>query len=214
MDACESSRFESTARRGELRATLPRSFYERPTLVVARELLGKILVHDSAAGTASGRIVETEAYVGPDDLACHASRGRTPRTDVMFGPPGRAYIYFIYGMYYCLNAVTEGEGYPAAVLIRAIEPLTGIDLMRARRHKTRRDRELANGPGKLCLALSIDRDLNRADLTSGPLRIEDDGSPRPRVETSPRIGVGYAGEWAAKPWRFTVKGSTFVSKRA
>lgn len=171
---------------------LPASFYERATLVVARSLLGQYLVRETATGLHAGRIIEVEAYVGPQDRACHASKGRTPRTDVMFGPPGRAYVYLIYGMYHCLNVVTERLGYPAAVLIRAVEHESG----------------LLDGPGRVCRFLEINRDLNCHDLTIGQkLWIEDRGERirGARVGAFPRIGVAYAGAWAAKPWRFRVQ---------
>jgi DNA-3-methyladenine glycosylase len=180
---------------------LPRVFYDRPTLTVARELLGCWLVHDLPDGRREGRIVETEAYVGLEDLASHASRGRTARTEVMFGPPGHAYVFLIYGMHHCLNVVTEREGFPAAVLIRAAEPGTGVDLA-------------TNGPGRLCRALAIDRTHNGLDLTGGPLRIELRAPPLPydAVGTGPRVGVGYAGAWAERPWRLYLVGNQFVSR--
>ncbi|HXG49804.1 MAG TPA: DNA-3-methyladenine glycosylase [candidate division Zixibacteria bacterium] len=190
---------------------LRRSFYEQPTIEVARQLLGKYLVRRHPEGTTVGRIVETEAYCGPQDKACHASRGRTPRTEVMFGPAGHAYVYFIYGFHHMLNVVTERTGFPAAVLIRAVEPVEGIALMQ-RRRKTGVIRELASGPGKLCDAFAIDRSLNGADLCAGELYIQDAGESPPAVVARPRIGVDYAGEWKHKPWRFLVCGSEFVSK--
>jgi DNA-3-methyladenine glycosylase len=168
---------------------LPASFFARPTLRVARALLGKYLVRETSAGSLAGRIVEVEAYVGPEDRASHASRGRTKRTEVMFGPPGLAYVYMIYGMYHCLNVVTERIDYPAAVLIRAVEDEAG----------------LADGPGRVCRLFEIDRRLNYHDLTSGKaLWIEDRGVHvrRNQIGAFPRIGVAYAGPWAAKPWRF------------
>ena len=162
-------------------------------------------------GNTVGRIVETEAYVGPQDLACHASKGRTARTEVMFGPPGHAYVYFIYGFYNMLNLVTEAEDYPAAVLIRAVEPVDGVDLMR-RRRKTGLLRNLASGPGKLCQAFGIDRSLNGADLCGCALFVEDRAEPTPKFQATPRIGVDYAGKWKDKPLRFLICGSEFVSK--
>lgn len=190
---------------------LPRSFYERPTVDVARKLLGKYLVRKHADGTTVGRIIETEAYVGPEDKACHASRGRTARTEVMFGPAGYAYVYFVYGFHHMLNVVTEGVDFPAAVLIRALEPLEGITLMKKRR-RTQELRNLANGPGKLCEAFGIDRSLNGIDLCGSLLYAHDAGEPAPRVIAKPRIGVHYAGQWKHKPWRFYIPGNEFVSR--
>jgi DNA-3-methyladenine glycosylase len=190
---------------------LPRSFYEQPTIDVAKQLLGKYLVRKHPEGDALGRIVETEAYVGPRDLACHASKGRTARTEVMFGPAGHAYVYFIYGFYNMLNMVTEAKDYPAAVLIRAVEPMDGIELMKERRRVSEL-RNLASGPGKLCRAFAVDRSLNRADLTGDILYVEDRGEPTPKFWATPRIGVDYAGKWKDKPLRFLIRGSEFVSK--
>jgi DNA-3-methyladenine glycosylase len=171
---------------------LPRIYFNRPTVQVARSLIGKYVVREIDGRILAGKILEVEAYVGPEDKACHASKGRTQRTDVMFGPGGVAYVYLIYGMYHCLNVVTEREEFPSAVLIRAIEI----------------DGELINGPGRLCRALQIDRRLNRVDLTIGEsLWFEDRGAlvKRGDVEAHPRIGVDYAGEWAKKPWRFRLR---------
>ena len=173
--------------------TLGRSYFNRSTLVVARSLLGKYLVRQNGATRMAGRIVEVEAYVGPHDLACHASKGRTARTDVLFGAPGTCYVYLIYGMYHCLNVVTEKVGFPAAVLIRAIE-VNG---------------RLIDGPGRLCRALSIDRSLNRIDMTARRhLWFEDRGAriPRGKIGTFPRVGVDYAGAWAEKLYRFRLTG--------
>jgi DNA-3-methyladenine glycosylase len=171
------------------RRVLPRTYFNRPTLIVARSLIGKYLVRAIDGRVLAGKIVEVEAYVGPEDKACHASKGRTQRTDVMFGPGGVAYVYLIYGMYHCLNVVTEREEFPSAVLIRAIEI----------------DGELIDGPGRLCRALQIDRNLNLVDLTTGKsIWFEDRGVlvKKADVKAYPRIGVDYAGEWAQKPWRF------------
>jgi DNA-3-methyladenine glycosylase len=190
---------------------LSRSFYQQPTLEVARQLLGKYLVRKHADGTTVGRIVETEAYLGPEDKACHASRGRTPRTAIMFGPPGYAYVYFVYGFHHMLNIVTEELDYPAAVLIRAVEPVTGLDLMKQRRG-VGEARNLTSGPGKLCQAFAIDRGLNGKDICGSILYVRDDGNPPPRVVAKPRVGVDYAGEWKLKPWRFLIGGNEFVSK--
>lgn len=191
---------------------LPRSFYEQSTIDVAKQLLGKFLVRKHPEGATVGRIVETEAYVGPQDLACHASKGRTPRTEVMFGPAGHTYVYFIYGFYHMLNLVTEAKDYPAAVLIRAVEPVEGIELMRRRRHNGELH-NLASGPGKLCQAFAVDRALNGADLCGDVIFVEDRGEPVPEFLATPRIGVDYAGRWKDKPYRFVVRGSEFVSKR-
>ena len=173
---------------------LPRSFYDRPTVQVARDLLGHILVH----GPTTGRIIEVEAYLGADDLAAHASRGITNRTRVIFGPPGHAYIYLIYGMYHCLNVVTEPDGTPGCVLIRALEPLSGRDLM----HQRRGQPDLAGGPGKLTQALAITPALNKTDLTRGPLRIVASASACTRpILVTPRIGIRHCADW---PLRFVL----------
>jgi DNA-3-methyladenine glycosylase len=195
---------------------LPRSFYARSTLVVARDLLGAELVRTLPDGTIlRGRIVETEAYIGPEDSASHAYGGRyTPRTAVMFGPAGFAYVYFTYGMHHMLNVVADEEAFPAAVLIRAIEPLEGIEVMRARRGN-RPPRELTNGPGKLCQALAIDRGLNGHDLTAGPpLWIEAGVQiPDTAVARTPRIGIDSANAIDREAcWRFIVKGNSWVSR--
>jgi DNA-3-methyladenine glycosylase len=171
---------------------LPRTYFNRPTLTVARSLVGKYLVRCIDGKEIAGKIIEVEAYVGSQDKACHAAKGRTQRTEVMFGPAGFAYVYLIYGMYHCLNVVTEREEFPSAVLIRAIE-LNG---------------KLIDGPGRLCRALEIDRRLNRVDLTVGEsLWFEDRGGVvgRGTVGAYPRIGVDYAGMWAKKLWRFRLR---------
>ena len=171
---------------------LPRTYFKRPTLVVARSLVGKYLIRCIGGREIAGKIIEVEAYVGSEDKACHASKGRTQRTDVMFGPAGVAYVYLIYGMYHCLNVVTEREEFPSALLIRAIEI----------------DGKLIDGPGRLCRAMQIDRSLNRADLTMGEfLWFEDRGASvkSGHVGAHPRIGVDYAGAWAKKPWRFRLR---------
>jgi DNA-3-methyladenine glycosylase len=191
---------------------LTRDFFERPTLNVARDLLGKALVRRLGSHTLSGMIVETEAYIGPDDLACHASKGRTARTAIMFGPAGVAYIYMIYGVYFCLNVVTETEGYPAAVLIRAVEPIENVAVMRKLRKNPKRDIDIASGPGKLCMAMGIDKTLNGSNLTGSAIWIEDRNLSRGDVESSPRIGVDYAGAYQHKPWRLFVKGNPHVSR--
>jgi DNA-3-methyladenine glycosylase len=185
---------------------LPRSFYARPTVEVARALLGQILVH----GATAGRIVETEAYLGRDDLAAHASRGITPRTRVIFGPPGHAYVYFIYGRYECLNLVTEPDGTPGCVLIRALEPLAGIALMQRRRPAARRVEELAAGPARLTMALGITRAHNGADLTRGSLVVREPIEMKEfTVDVTPRIGIRQGAE---RPLRFLVRASPFVSR--
>jgi DNA-3-methyladenine glycosylase len=187
-------------------APLPREFYNRPAIEVARALLGKTLAH----GTTSGRIVETEAYLGLQDRAAHSWRGITPRTRVMFGDPGHAYVYLIYGIYECLNVVAEPEGSPGCVLIRALEPLEGIPRMRRRRPGARGIEDLANGPGKLTLALGISRRHNGADFTSGPLIIHASGQKQDiRIGVSPRIGIKHCADW---PLRFFIEDNRFVSR--
>jgi DNA-3-methyladenine glycosylase len=193
---------------------LARSFYVEPTLRVARALLGKILVHESPEGRASGRIVEVEAYRGPRDRAAHSAGGRrTPRNEVMYGPPGHAYVYFIYGMHHCVNVVTQPPGVPEAVLIRALEPVDGIELMRARRGLADGAAwRLCRGPGALCQALGVARAQNGGDLVAGALRILDAPAvPAAQVARTVRVGVAYAGADALRPWRFLVRGSAAVS---
>src|SRR5688500_3956383 len=177
-------------------SVLPREFYAHPTLDVARALIGKVLVHDTAAGTASGIIVETEAYIGEADPACHAAPGPTARNAPLYGPPGVAYVYLNYGIHYLVNAVTEAEGSPAAVLIRALEPYEGQALMRRRRGRGTARRadsfsaaELCRGPGNLTRALGISLRQNLSDLTAGPLRIEDRSLPPRDVAWTRRIGL-------------------------
>jgi DNA-3-methyladenine glycosylase len=178
---------------------LPRAFYARETLTVAQELLGMHVVHRDATHLRVGRIVETEAYKGPHDLAAHSSKGRTARTEVMFGPPGHAYVYLIYGMWNCLNVVTAAAGVPHAVLIRALEPVTGVTLA-------------THGPGLLCRAMNIDRTLNGADLHGSTLWLEQPKEfIEPKIARATRIGVDYAGTWAEKPWRFFDAKSPYVS---
>ncbi len=190
---------------------LPRSFYARPVLAVARDAIGKVLVHDAPGGRVAGRIVEAEAYRGPEDRAAHSFGGRrTARTEAMFGPPGHAYVFFVYGMHYHLNLVTTRVGAPHAVLLRAIEPLEGVELMARRRGLSPGDVRLTNGPGKLCVAFGIDRAAYGADLCRGRLFLLD--GPRGAVGRSPRVGIDYAGAWAARPWRFFERGNRFVSK--
>lgn len=193
---------------------LKRNFYNQKTIKVARALLGKFLVRKIGGKMLVGKIVETEAYVGHKDRASHASRGKTARTALMFGPPGRAYVYSVYGLNYCFNVVTECENYPAAVLIRAVEPSDGIDLMRRLRHAPADERNITNGPGKLCQAMKIDKKLNGADLTGNILWIEDRGlkTKSSDIVSAKRIGVDYAGIYKNKPWRFYLRGNPFVSK--
>jgi len=191
---------------------LPRSFYSRPTVTVARELLGSILCRRVDGLTLRGRIVETEAYVGEGDLACHARAGRTPRTAPLYGPPGIAYVYRTYGMHHLLNAVTEEEGMPAAVLLRALEPMEGIEWMEGARG-VRTVHHLTSGPGKLAQAFGLDLQWNRADLTGPDLWIEPGSRvPDREVKTSPRIGCQSVPEpWATIRWRFYVASSRHVT---
>jgi DNA-3-methyladenine glycosylase len=193
---------------------LPRAFYARPTLVVARELIGKRLVRVVEGRRLSGMIVEAEAYIGEGDTACHASRGCTPRTRVMFGPPGHAYVYFTYGMHWMLNLVTEPEGRPAAVLVRAVEPLEGIEAIRALR-PGRPDRELCSGPARVAAAFAIAGADNGADLVEGRgLLVEPYlDPPRGAVASGARIGIGYADPRdRGAPWRFWLEGNLHVSR--
>jgi DNA-3-methyladenine glycosylase len=181
---------------------LPESFYARPALTVARELLGAHLVLEEGGQRRVGRIVETEAYIGEQDLACHAAKGLTPRTEVLFGPPGRAYVYLIYGMHHCFNVVTEAPGVAAAVLVRGVEPVEGLP------PELRTD-----GPGRLCRAFGITLAHNRLDLQSSVLSLtEGEAVAEARVARGPRIGVEYAGPWADEPFRLWVKDSRHVSK--
>ena len=194
---------------------LPRRFYNRPTLDVARDLIGKVLVHETRRGIASGIIVEAEAYIGESDPACHAAPGPTTRNAPLYGPPGIAYVYLNYGIHYLVNAVTEAEGWPAAVLIRALEPKDGIPLMRRRRASSGVKRpaefdvhELCRGPGNLTKALGIDLKQNLLDLTSGTLRIEDQKDAKRPVVWSRRIGINVGVE---QEWRVTATDSAAVS---
>lgn len=193
---------------------LPRKFYTRDdTLLIARQLLGQRLVVPTADGTrVAGRIVETEAYMAPEDRASHAyGNRRTPRTETMFGKGGTAYVYFIYGMHYQFNVVTNIEAVPHAVLVRAVEPLEGIEVMRARR-PVKDERNLTSGPGKLCAALGIDRSYNRADLLGNLIWIEESDRSIREIAAGPRIGIDYAGEYVIKPWRFWIRDNPYVSK--
>ena len=189
---------------------LPRAFYQRETEIVAREMLGTVLECETEDGLASGIIVETEAYLGEHDLACHAAAGRTARTQALYGPPGTSYVYFIYGMYWCFNAVTREVDLPSAVLVRALEPLDGIALMRKRRPRVKDEVDLTNGPGKLCAALGIDGSLSAKSLQRRPLRIRE-GEPVPddKVEITTRIGITKCADW---PLRWILRGNRFVSR--
>jgi DNA-3-methyladenine glycosylase len=193
---------------------LQESFYQQDTINVARELLGKILVHNSKEGTTTGRIVETEAYLGPEDRAAHSSGGRrTARNEVMYGQKGHAYVYFIYGLYYCFNIIAGNlSGKPEAVLIRALEPVRGEEIMLKRRGQQVNATNLTNGPSKLCMAMDISKAQNKTDLTAPPFYVEDASlvSQDLIVETS-RVGVDYSGEWKNKPWRFYIRNNRFVS---
>jgi len=187
---------------------LKRAFYDRPTVDVARELLGKVLVHGPTAGV----IVETEAYLGREDLAAHSAHGLTGRTRVIFGPPGHAYVYFIYGMYECLNLVCEPEGVPGCVLIRALEPVAGMEIMQGRRPAARKPEDLASGPGKLTLAMGITRAQNAADVTRGSLVVRQSlEAPHLDIAVTPRIGIT---KCADLPLRFLIRGNRFVSGKA
>lgn len=180
---------------------LPRPFYDRDTILVAKELLGKYVIHVTSGTERVGKIVEVEAYLGPHDLAAHSARGRTKRNEVMFGPPGFAYVYLIYGMHFCMNVVTEREGHASAVLLRALEPIRNLT-------------GATNGPALLCKAMNIDRRLNGHDLLSDDFYIATDAAPgRFRIVKRPRIGVDYAGAWARRHLRFYIAGNPFVSRR-
>jgi len=183
---------------------LNKKFYNQPTLKIARELLGKFLVYKTKNKLYAGKIVETEAYVGPNDQASHASKGRTPRTELMFDSGGHVYIYLIYGMHYCFNIVTENKNYPAAVLVRALEPSSGF-----------KKNDKTDGPGKLCKAMKLNKKMNGADLTKNIIWIEDRSvKVRPKnIARKKRIGVDYAGNWKDKLWRFYIKDNPYVSKK-
>ena len=178
---------------------LPRDFYDRDASAVARDLLGKCLVHRAHGDERIGRIVEVEAYLGPHDRAAHSARGLTPRTRIMFGPPGHAYVYLIYGMHQCMNVVTEAEGKASAVLLRAVEPVHNV---------TGR----TQGPGLLCRAMAIDGRLNGRDLLSQDFHIADDGVRVSSIVKRPRIGVDYAGRWAKRLLRFYIRGNPYISR--
>jgi DNA-3-methyladenine glycosylase len=197
---------------------LPPAFYDRPTLEVLADLIGKVLVHDVRGSRTAGVIVEAEAYVGETDPACHAAPGPTERNRPLYGPPGRAYVYLNYGIHYLVNAVTEPAGAPAAILIRALDPIDGIGLMRRRRLRLRQrtksarlieDSELCRGPGNLTVAMAINLRQNMADLTTGPLTIEDCGARSAALEWSPRIGIRVGTE---HHWRCAWSGHPSVSR--
>ena len=181
---------------------LPRKFYDRDATTVARELLGKYLVHVRGGIRRVGIIVETEAYLGTHDRASHSSRGRTARTEVMFGPPGYAYVYFVYGMHCCMNVVTEREGKASAVLLRTLEPVRNVS-------------GRTQGPARLCRAMRIDRRLNGHDLLSAEffLAAPDAPGPAPAIVARPRVGVEYAGRWATRRLRFYISKNRFVSRK-
>ena len=190
-----------------------RSWFDRPADAVARDLLGARLVHASPDSAVGGRIVEVEAYAGPEDLAAHSARGRTARNAVMFGVPGHLYVYLIYGLHHCLNVVAGPGGKPEAVLIRALEIDQGIALARARRGDRVPDVRLASGPGNVGQALGVDRSLNGMDLLVGPVSILPRAGPMPPIRSGPRVGVEYAGPWAARPMRFWIDDDPHVSRR-
>ena len=198
---------------------LSREFYHRDTVEVARDLLGRILVRRTSEGLTAGRIVETEAYAGPNDAACHSARGaRNGRTAIMYGPGGFSYVYLIYGMYYCMNIVTKPPDEPEAVLIRALEPLDGLRLMADRRNmsdiaKQKNLRNLCNGPGKLCISMNINKDCYGLDLCGDKLYLEEGSEPEGgSIVATKRINVDYAGIASGYPWRFVLKDSPFLSK--
>ena len=192
---------------------LDRSWFDRPAEAVAADLVGARLVHDAAEGTVAGTIVEVEAYAGPEDLAAHSARGRTPRNAVMFGPPGHLYVYFIYGMHHCMNVVCGPDTKPEAVLLRAIALDTGLELARRRRGTGAPSARLASGPGNVARAFGVDRELNGIDLVNGPMRIVPRARRDVAIARGRRIGVDYAGDWAARPMRFWIRDDPHVSRR-
>lgn len=197
--AAESS---GAARQADPRFIEDRGWFDRSAADLAPALLGTILVHDTPSGRIAGRIVEVEAYLGPEDLAAHSSHGRTARNSVMFGPPGHLYVYLVYGIHHCCNVVCGPGTKPEAVLLRSAQLVEGEGLARARRGGVP-ERRLATGPGNLASAFGIDRQLDGADLLSGPVRLAV-GQPPDRVARTPRIGVEYAGDWAARPFRYVI----------
>ena len=198
---------------GKISRKLKLAFFKRPTLKVAEGLLGKYLVVKRGGRIFAGKIVETEAYIGEDDLACHASKGRTNRSETLYQKAGAIYVYLVYGMYHCLNIVTEREHFPSAVLIRAVEPVDGIEVMKKLR-KTDALRNLASGPGKLCMAFGIDKKMNGQNVFGVEIYIEDRGEKiiAKDIVRAKRVGVDYAGACAHYPWRFYIKDNEFVSK--
>jgi DNA-3-methyladenine glycosylase len=187
---------------------LPRKFYLRPTLAVARELIGKYLTYVDSGNILALRLVEVEAYIGETDPACHAAVGKTGRNEIMYGRGGYSYIYFVYGMYHCLNVVTEKEGFPAAVLLRGAEPVDGVEIMRLR-YDNKKANKMTDGPGKICKALNLSREHNGLDLVSSALYLEDRGYCPGKIMASPRIGINKA---VRRKWRFYEAGSPYVSR--
>lgn len=204
---------------------LNRDFYIRDTITVSRELLGKVLVHQTAEYTVAGRIVETEAYLGPEDKAAHSHGGKvTPRVEIMYNQGGYSYIFTIYGMYQCFNVVAEKQGTPQAALIRALEPVDNLDFMALRRYNkpyieltSKQIKYLTNGPGKLCIAMGLGKAQNKIDLCAingiDDIYVYDDGYNDFEMEASPRINIDYAEEYVHKPWRFTIKGNRYISRK-
>jgi len=195
----------------ELRRITDRAWFDRPSLAVAPDLLGMLLVHDTPRGRVAGRIVEVEAYQGPEDLAAHSSHGRTDRNAVMFGPPGHLYVYLVYGLHHCANVVCGPGDKPEAVLLRAAEIQEGVGLARERRGVVPAER-LAAGPGNLGAAFGLDRSHNGLDLLHGPVWLAD-GAAAAHVERTARVGVGYAGDWASAPLRFSIRDDPHRSRR-
>jgi DNA-3-methyladenine glycosylase len=189
------------------------AWFDRPAADLAIELLGSRIVHDASDGCVGGQIVEVEAYRGPEDLAAHSSRGQTPRNSVMFGLPGHLYVYLIYGLHHCLNIVAGPGMKPEAVLIRALALEEGIELALRRRGSAVADRRLASGPGNVGRALGVDRSLNGINLLDGPVRVEPRSGRPPEISSGPRVGVDYAGDWAARPMRFWITDDPHVSRR-
>jgi DNA-3-methyladenine glycosylase len=187
-----------------------RAWFNRPSVEVAADLLGMLLTHDSAAGRVAGRIVEVEAYQGPEDLAAHSARGRTPRNAVMFGPAGHLYVYLVYGLHHCANVVCGPGAKPEAVLLRAAQIVQGEVVTRQRRGDVPATR-LAAGPGNLGAAFGLDRSLNGADLLTGPVRLAPGEAPT-QIARSPRVGVAYAGDWANRPLRFSIADDPYRSR--